>query len=90
MSQKDAYIAKKEAQFHELRAKIELVKAKAEKATAESRIKYNKQLKDLEAKHKDITNWFDKLRSASEDGFEAVKSSFESAWQEFSSLFNKN
>ena len=37
MSQKGAYIAKKEAQRHELNARIELVKAKAEKATAESR-----------------------------------------------------
>jgi uncharacterized coiled-coil DUF342 family protein len=85
MSLKDAYIEKMEAQFREWGAKIDELKAKADKAEAGAKIEYTKQLDSLKAKRDAAGQKLSEVKAAGEDAWESMKSGVEGAWSELKS-----
>jgi len=82
MGLKDAYLEKMEAQFREWGAKIDELKAKADKAEAGAKIEYMKQLDVLKAKRDAAQTQLGEIRAAGEEAWEHLKSGVEGAWSE--------
>lgn len=81
MNLKEAYEKKRQAQLDEWGAEIELLKAKADKAKAEARVKYNLQIEELRAKKKAAAEKLAKLKGAGDDAWEDLKIGVEGAWE---------
>ena len=71
---KKAYQEKTEAQLKEIKVRMKLLEAKADKVKAEAKVKYNEQLADLRQKQELVEARFNKLKA---EGSEA--------WREFTS-----
>lgn len=82
MGMKETYQAKMEAQLKEWQAKIDVLKAKAEKAEADAKIRYNEEIESLQAKQHHMAQKLDELRSSSESAWEDVKAGVEMAWKD--------
>lgn len=82
MSMKEAYHKKMEAQLKEWSAKIDALKAKADKAGAEQKIKYYEHIESLRARQRKVGEKLDKLRASSETAWEELRGSVEHAWEE--------
>jgi chromosome segregation ATPase len=70
MTDKDAYVQKLHAKLDEWNVEIEKLKAKADKAEADSRAEYHKQVEDLREKRKDAES---KIRDVVEAGDGALE-----------------
>jgi hypothetical protein len=88
MSLKDAYVAKMEAQLKEWSAELSSLKAKMEKATAQGKIEYHKQIEASQAKQEALKRKLEELKKAGEDRWEALKTGVEGAWNEFKTSIN--
>lgn len=82
MGAKKAYQEKMEAQLKEWQAKIDVLKAKADKAQADKRAKYYEQIESLNSKKKAASNKLKELQQAGEEAWDDVKDGMEKAWQE--------
>lgn len=82
MEQKEAYQKKLDAQLNEWRAEIDKLKAKAEKASAERQIEYNRQVDELEAKQKAARMKLEEIQKSGGQAWEDLKSSLDSAMDE--------
>ncbi len=80
MTRKDEYVQKLHAKLDEWSAEIDKLKAKADKAGAESRIEYQNQIKNLQQKRREAEKKADELRSAGEGAWEDLKAGAELAW----------
>ncbi len=89
MSIKDDYVAKMEAQLKEWGAQLSGLKAKAEKATAQGKLEYQKHLEASQAKHEAANRKLDELKSAGEERWQALKAGVEGAWNEFKTTVDK-
>jgi hypothetical protein len=85
MDKKVAYQEKMDAQFREWSAKIDLLKAKADKAKAEFKIGYYDQIEALKAKQKVAEAELQKLKASGEEAWEKVRTGVENAWGEMKS-----
>ena len=83
MSKKEAYEKKLEAQLDEWNAKIDVLKAKAERAGAEAKVDYEETIEDLKQKRSAAKSKLQDLRQAGDDAWEDIKSGVEQAWDEF-------
>ena len=82
MGAKKAYQDKMDAQIREWRAKIDVLKAKADKLEAGQRAKYYERIESLRHKQKAASAKLDELRHASEGAWEDVKTGMEMAWED--------
>lgn len=82
MNLKEAYQQKMDAQFKEWQAKIDLLKAKADQAKAEQKIKYYEQIESLRVKQQHVHEKLEEMRSASESAWEELKAGVDLAWQD--------
>lgn len=89
MAIKKAYQEKMEAQLKEWQTKIDALKAKADRAKAEQKIKYDEQIESLRSKQQHVREKLDELRSASEGAWEEVKSGVEQAWQDLRNAYER-
>ena len=80
MSKKEAYEKKLEAQLKEWKTDIDKMKAKAEKADAEARLEYYKQIEDLRSKQEAVQKKLTELKAAGESAWEDLKSGIDLAW----------
>ncbi|HEX9776876.1 MAG TPA: coiled coil domain-containing protein [Geopsychrobacteraceae bacterium] len=81
MSKKQAYEEKLEAQLDEWNAKINVLKAKAEKVEAEAKIEYHEMIETLKTKQAAAKNKLAELHNASDDSWEDLKEGVENAWK---------
>lgn len=79
MGTKAAYQDKIQSELREWQAKIEALKAKADQAEAQQKIKYYQQLDSLNTKQQQVQAKLDELRSASEGAWEETKAGVDSA-----------
>ena len=77
-----AYEEKFDAQLSEWSAKIDLLKAKADKAKAEVKIEYYKNIEALQTKQNDAKAKLRALKSAGDGAWEDLKAGAENAWTE--------
>src|SRR5712664_3321776 len=87
---KNAYISKLEAQMKEWEAELDRLKAKAQKAVAQGRINYEKQLNESGAKREALRRKVEELKKSGEDRWEALKAGVEGAWNEFKSSVDRS
>ncbi len=88
-SEKAAYQEAVEARVQELTAQIETLKAKANVAKADAKVKYEKQLKTLQVKQTDLSGKLDSMKGSAESAWKEMKGGVESAWSELQVAFEK-
>jgi uncharacterized coiled-coil DUF342 family protein len=79
-SQKDQYVQKLHTKLDEWNAEIDKLKAKADKAGADSRVEYQKQIKNLQEKRQTAEKKMAELRSAGEGAWKDLKTGAQKAW----------
>jgi predicted nuclease with TOPRIM domain len=82
MGMKEAYHDKMKARYKEWQAKIDLLKARAEQAEAEQKIKYYEQIESLRTKQQHLHEKLEELGASSEDAWEELKAGVELAWED--------
>jgi len=83
-----AYEEKLEAQFEEWNAQIALLKAKADKAKADAKIEYYKNIESLERKQEIAGTRLHELKTAGDEAWEDVKTGAEKAWEEVKTAYH--
>jgi F0F1-type ATP synthase membrane subunit b/b' len=81
MDDKNAYISKIEAQLDEWRAEIDKMQAKAKGASADARMKWQKEVDDLRAMQKEAEVKLDKLKAEQSAAWTNFKSDVEASWE---------
>ncbi len=82
MDRKDAYQDKLQAQLDEWKAQIAKLRAKAEQAQADARLKYMEEVDELRAHQKKAEVRLDELQRAQGEAWKDMKSGVEAAWDE--------
>jgi predicted nucleic acid-binding Zn-ribbon protein len=77
---KDAYQEKMAARLREWRANIDALKARADQAEAEQKIKYYDEIESLRTKQQQVQEKLEELRTASAGAWDEVKAGVEGAW----------
>jgi chromosome segregation ATPase len=80
MSEKKAYREKLQSQLDEWDAKIDVLKAKANKAEASAKVEYQKTIEDLQDKRSKAKDKLQELKNASGDAWEDLKEGVEESW----------
>ncbi len=80
----DAYQQKVRAQMKEMKAKMQMFEANAEKAGADMRIKYEKNLNDWKSRFKDVEMKLDKLSDTAEENWNDIRSNIDETMNELS------
>ena len=80
MSMKEAYEKKLQAQLNEWGAEVDKLKAKADKAEADTQLEYYKKIEELRAMQVDANKKITELKEAGDDAWEDLKAGIESAW----------
>lgn len=83
MANENPYEKKLQAQLDEWSAEINKLKAKAEKAEAEAKIDYEKQIEELQAMQKTAYKKLDELQKAGDAATEDLKTGVENAFKAF-------
>ena len=83
MADRQAFQQKMEAQLKEWSANIEVLQAKAEKASADAKIKHQQQIANLQERKEAAQKKLAELKSASDGAWENLKNGVEKAWAEF-------
>ena len=79
MTEKEAYQKKRRAQLREWQAKIEGLKARADKTAAEQQIKFYKEIESLRKKQEYARKKLDELESAGEETWKEIREKVETA-----------
>jgi hypothetical protein len=79
LGKKEAYQEKTEAQLQELDAQIQLLRAQADKAEADVKLEYNKQLASLTTKQEIAREKLQALQAATEETWEDLRAAEEDA-----------
>lgn len=82
MDSKEAYQDKLKAQLDEWSAEIAKLRAKAEQAQADARLKYLKEVEDLRVHQAKAEAQLHELQRAQGEAWKDMKSGVESAWDE--------
>ena len=81
MDTQDKHVEKMKAKLDQVDAKIDLWKAKAHEASADSKIKYEEKVAELKEDRKEAAAWLDKVEDASDDAWDSIKDGFEGAYE---------
>ena len=82
MATKDAYKKKLEAQLNEWDAKLDVLTAQSQKASADLRIHYENELEKLKAQRAAARNLLADLNARGEHAWEDMKDGAEKVWAE--------
>lgn len=78
----DAYKQKARAHLKEMKANMTIVEANVEKAGADMKIKYQKNIDDWKSRFGDIETRLDKLSNSTGDAWKDIRSGVDSAMDE--------
>lgn len=82
MGAREAYQKKMESQFKEWEAKINQLRARAEKVSAEVKIEYYEQIYTLRTKQAAARSKLQELKKTGENAWQDLKAGVETAWKE--------
>ena len=88
-SDKKTYEATAEAKMQKLGAEIDALQVKAGIATAEAKVKYQKQLDALKVKRSEAKVKLDSLKDSAGNAWEEMQAGVDSAWKELQSAFDR-
>lgn len=80
MSMKEAYQNKLQSQLDKCNAEISQLKAKADKAGADVKLEYHKQIQDIKIKQDAAKQKLVELGNAKDDAWEDIKAGADNAW----------
>lgn len=84
MINRDAFAQKLKEKIDLWSADLAKLEVKADQVTAETRLKYQQQIEDLQARRRDLEEKMVQLRGASEGALEDLKTGMEIAWASMS------
>jgi hypothetical protein len=92
---KQAYLDKMDAQLREVTAKVEVVKARVAKGSANIQLDFHKRMEAWGEKETSLKTKMDELRAAGVDRFDAMKTGVQDIWNDVTTLItsieeNKN
>jgi hypothetical protein len=82
MSRRKSYEAKAESDFAEVQKQLTALAARAQKAVVDGRKEAERILQAAQSKHDEALHRLELLKRAGEDSWDAVKTTFETAWTE--------
>lgn len=88
MNKKEAYQKQVEAKLNEWKAEVDKLRAKADQADMEMRIKYHEQIDELQARKKEVRSRLDSLQRAGEESWQELKKGLEEASDSLSKAFS--
>lgn len=88
MNKKQIYEDKLKAQLNEWDAKIDVLKAKAEKSETAVKADYYETIEDLKKKQNSAKEKLGELQTAQDDAWEDLKDGLDSAWSALGSAVN--
>lgn len=80
MSAKDEYVRKMHLKLDQLNAEIDVLAAKADRAEADARAEYHKQIESLRGKRDHARKRMDELQQSGEGAWEDLKAGVDMAW----------
>jgi len=89
MSMREAYEQKLDAQLREWQARIDALKARAERASAEQKVEYYEQIETLRTKQDDLQDKLTELRQAGEGAWQDIKVGADLAWKDVQDAFSR-
>ena len=75
----DAYKQKVRAQIKEMKAKMQMLEARAEKSDANIHIKYQKNMNDWKSRFNDVETKLDKLSDSAEKSWDDIQSGIDTS-----------
>jgi len=88
MEERKAYEEKLDAQLKEWKSRIVVLKSKADRAKADTKMDYSKIIQVLEHKGDEVRTKLQELKIAGDEAWEDHKSGFEKVWDEFQTAFH--
>ena len=85
----DAYQQKVRAQIKEMKAKMQMLEAGAEKASADMRIRTQKNLGEWKSRFREVEMKLDKLSESTRDSWDDIRSGIDAAMNELSKSIEK-
>jgi len=85
----DAYKQKAQAHLKEMKAKMQIIEANAEKAGADMKIKYQKNIDDWKSRFSDIDAKLERLSDATGDAWKDIRSNIDSAMNELNNTIDE-
>lgn len=85
MDDKSAYKQKIQSQLDEWGAEIDKLKAKADSASADAQLEYNKQVRDLQDRQGAVEHKLNELEKAGEGAWEEIKTGLNEAMDDLDS-----
>jgi predicted RNase H-like nuclease (RuvC/YqgF family) len=85
--QKNQYVAKYAARIEQWEAELDKLKARAAEATADARLKLQREIGDLQAKTADQRRKLDEIRHAGGEAWTDLRTGFERAWDDVQSAW---
>jgi uncharacterized coiled-coil DUF342 family protein len=89
MENRKEYQGKMEAQLSEWGAEIDKLKARADKATADTRQGYYDEIETLRAKRASMQAKLQELKASSDDAWGDLKEGLDRSWNQVRDSFNK-
>lgn len=89
MDDKDAFRQKLQAQLDQWKAEIDKLEAKASAASADARLKYQEELKELRARQEDAREKMEEFRKSSGEAWKDLADGMKSAWDDFGSAVRR-
>ena len=85
MIDKKAYIQKMHAKLDEWDADLDKIKAKLSGASADSKIKLNEQINNLETQRNQVKQQLEKLQESGEEAWHEIQKGCEASWDKLNS-----
>lgn len=88
METRKAYIDKMATQLKQWDDELQQLKTIADRAKADAKTEYYRQIDDLRARRENIQLKLNEIRNASDQAWENLKTGFEKGWSEFKTAFD--
>ena len=89
MGIKDAYQEKIQAELREWQARVDTLKARADKAEAEKKVEYYEQIEALRSRQEQARQKLEELQAAGESAWEDLKAGVDSALEDLGQAVGK-
>jgi multidrug resistance efflux pump len=89
MEKREEYQGKMEAQLSEWGAELDKLKARADKATADTRQGYYDEIEALRAKQASLQAKLQELKTSGDDAWGDLKEGLDHSWNQVKDAFNK-
>jgi len=89
MDDKELYREKLEAKFKEMKARVELLEAKAAQVKAESKLEFNKHLAELRQKRDALQGKLDEVKKSGGEAWKDLRSGMEKAAEELKQAIDR-